>query len=99
MQEEEVLTDVPANVVSSMDQLGYNDPNLSNSMGTVYIVTMTTVIGLLLILITLPLVRLKWCGKVNKWLRDNLLWNAVIRLILEESLETTYAVALTFKYS
>lgn len=97
--EGEVLMDMPPNVVSSMQQLGYNDPNISNTMGTVYVVTQAAIIGLLLILITLPLACFTWIGKANKWLRKRLVWNFVIRLLLEECLETTFAVALTYKYS
>jgi hypothetical protein len=32
-------------------------------------------------------------------MRKKLLWNFVIRLVFEESLETLYSVSLTFKYS
>ena len=90
---------MPPNVISSMDQLGYNDPNISNTMGTVYIITLATFIGLIAVLITLPLKRLNSCKRLNKWLSKKLLWNFVIRLVLEGSLETSFAVALTLKYS
>jgi hypothetical protein len=43
--------------------------------------------------------RCKGCDRLNLWLRKKLLWNTVIRLVLEESLESTYAVVLCFKYS
>ena len=95
----EVLGDVSPNLYSGMDNLGYNDSNLSNSMGTVYVVTQVTVFGLIALLITLPFMRCKGCNRLNLWLRKKLLWNTVIRLILEESLESTYAVVLCFKYS
>lgn len=68
-------------------------------MGTVYVVTQVTAFGLIGILITLPFMRCKGCDRFNLWLRKKLLWNTVIRLVLEESLETTYAVVLCFKYS
>lgn len=68
-------------------------------MGTVYVITQFTVLGLILILITLPFMRFGFCSRFNLWMRNKLLWNFVIRLVLEESLETLYSVALTFKYS
>ena len=68
-------------------------------MGTVYVITQFTVLGLTLILITLPFMRFNYFSQLNLWMRNKLLWNFVIRLVLEESLETLYSVALTFKYS
>jgi hypothetical protein len=64
----EVLGDVSPNLYSGMDNLGYNDSNLSNSMGTVYIVTQVTVFGLIAVLITLPFMRCKGCDRLNLWL-------------------------------
>jgi hypothetical protein len=98
VEEKEVLTDLPKNVVSSMDELGYNDVNISNTMGTGYLIILGVILGLLIILFTLPCSRIKFFGKVNKWLRKKLIWNFVIRLLFEESLETTYSVVLAFKY-
>jgi hypothetical protein len=98
VQEKEVLTDLPRNVVSSMDQLGYNDVNISNTMGTGYLIILGVILGLLIILVSLPCSRFKFCSKFSKWLRNKLLWNFVIRLLLEESLETTFSIVLTFKY-
>lgn len=68
-------------------------------MGTIYVISLFTTFCLIVILITLPFIRCKGCDRFNLWLRKKLLWNAIIRLILEESLETTYAVVLCFKYS
>ena len=68
-------------------------------MGTVYLITHAAVFGLIIILVTLPFVRFKCCRRFNFWMRKKLLWNFVIRLIFEESLETLYSVSLTFKYS
>lgn len=65
VNEDEVLTDLPPNVVQSMDQLGYNNPNISVTMGTVYIITLATILGLLVILITLPLKHLNWCRRIH----------------------------------
>jgi len=95
----EVLSDVSPNLYSGMDNLGYNDSNLSNSMGTVYVITQVTVFGLIAVLITLPFIRCKKLEGINLWLRKKFLWNPVIRLVLEESLESTYAIVLCFKYS
>jgi hypothetical protein len=95
----EVLTDLPSNLMQSFDQLGYNDNNISNTMGTLYVITLATLFVLTLILVTLPFKCFNCCNRFNLWMRDKLLWNFVIRLILEESLETMYAVFLTFKYS
>jgi hypothetical protein len=67
-------------------------------MGTVYIITQFTVLGLTLILFTLPFMRFNYCSRFNLWMRNKMLWNFVIRLVLEESLETLYSVTLTFKY-
>ena len=68
-------------------------------MGTLYVVTLATLLVLTLILVTLPFKCFNCCNRFNLWMRNKLLWNFVIRLILEESLETMYAVSLTFKYS
>jgi len=58
----EVLTDVPSNLVQSMDQLGYNDNNISDTMGTAYVITQATLLGLMLILVTLPFIRFSCCS-------------------------------------
>lgn len=67
-------------------------------MGTVYLVTLTTAIGLSLIVITFTLYCINRVKGINQWLRKQLLWNFVLRLIFEESLETTFCVILQLKY-
>ena len=95
---EDVLTDLPNNVVSSMDQLGYNDPNLSVTFGSVYVFTLLSIIGLVTIVITLPLLRFSPILRLHNYLKETLLWNFLIRLIFEGALESTFCLYITFKY-
>jgi len=67
-------------------------------MGSIYVLTLLVIIGLILILITLPCRRWSAVNSFNSWLYNKLAWNFVIRLIFEESLETSFSVILMFKY-
>ena len=60
-----------------------------------------TIIGLLLILVTLPFIgisRINCCKRFNFWLRRRFLWNWVIRLILEQALELGFLLVFQFQY-
>ena len=99
IQKVQVLNDMPPNLVSNMFQLGYNDNNISETLGTVYVINHLTILGLIIILITLPFKRFKCCKRFNRWMLIKMQWNFVIRLILEQTLETLFSVVLTLKYS
>jgi hypothetical protein len=51
-----------------------------------------------LILFTYPLIWIPPFAWLNKWLRKQLLWNFVLRLLFEESLETTFCLILQYRY-
>ena len=98
IQESTVLGDMPANVVSSMDQLGYNDSNISATFGSVYVFTILSIFGLLGILLTYPLLRFTPAKKVHDYLKGTLIWNFMIRLFLEGCLESVFCFYLAFYY-
>lgn len=98
IKESTVLADIPPNVVSSMDQLGYNDSNISATFGSVYVFMLLSILGLLGILLTYPLLRFSPAKKVHDYLKDILIWNFLIRLILEGCLESTFCFYLAFYY-
>ena len=81
-----------------MDQLGYNDPNISVTFGSVYVIMLLTILGLFGILLTYPLLRFAPARKVHDYLKETLMWNFTIRLFLEGCLESSFCIYLTFMY-
>ena len=67
-------------------------------MGSFFVYTVATMIGLVLILFTLPLKRFECCKKVHEFIQKKLLWNFVIRLVLEQFLKLGFGLLLQFKY-
>ena len=47
----------------------------------------------------MPLKRFSVCNKLFEWLKKELLWNWIIRLLLESILEISFALMLQFQYS
>ena len=94
----EILPNAPKNLLKQMNELGYNSAYISSTMGSSYIFMFLTIFGLLIILATLPFKNLCCCLKVREWLKKHLLWNWVIRLVLEEILELGFCLSLQFKY-
>ena len=78
-----VLTEYPENVVDQMAILGYNNAYISTTMGSNYIFLLLTFTGLLLIVLTLPFKSRSCCVKTNTWLKKKMLWNWIIRFLLE----------------
>ena len=68
VDETEILTENPPNLVNQLDILGYNSAFLSTTMGSGYLILIATIIGLIIIVLTLPFRRFNWCTKVNDWL-------------------------------
>ena len=94
-----VLTGYPENIVEQMEILGYNSAYISTTMGSQYLFLLMTIFGLLLIVITLPFKsRTTCCGNTNRWLRKKLLWNWIIRFLLESALEIGFGLILLFRY-
>ena len=89
---------MPPKVVSSMDQLGYNDPNISATFGSVYVIMLLTILGLFGILLTYPLLRFAPVRRLHDYLKETLMWNFTIRLVLEGCLESSFCIYLTFVY-
>jgi hypothetical protein len=54
LTEVEILTDYPSNVKDQMELLGYNSAYISVTLGPAYVVLFFTLLGLLLIILTLP---------------------------------------------
>ena len=54
--DEEILPDAPENLKNSLDLLGYSSAQISSSLGSGFLVILCTIIGLLLILATLPFI-------------------------------------------
>ena len=96
--ESKVLIGYPENVVEQMDILGYNSAYISTTMGSQYLFLLLTFAGLLMIGLTLPFRSRSCCGKTNTWLQKKLLWNWIIRFLLESVLELGFGLILMFRY-
>ena len=94
----QVLIGYPKNVVDQMGILGYNSAYISTTMGSQYLLLLLTFLGLLLIVLTLPFRSSSCCGKTNTWLRKKLLWNWIIRFLLQSVLELGFGLILMFRY-
>lgn len=88
-----------ANLRSSFNLLGYDSANMSDTLGSLYIIILLTGLGLLLTLILLPFKRIACCKKVNGKLKKFLHWNFVIRLIIEGSMDLTFTAYFNLKYA
>lgn len=99
-EDESSLSDMPESLLENLDELGYDSAVLSKTMGSVFVFTLVTIIALIVIVLTDPVMQLpfQWSRRTNLWLSNFLCWNFVIRLIFEGALESTFSVWLCFKY-
>jgi hypothetical protein len=86
------------NIKFGMDKLGYGSAYMSNNLGSVFVIMVVTALLLLLSLCLTPCKHEK-VQSLNGWIKKNIMWNFVIRLIVEAYLELTFSVYFNFKYA
>jgi hypothetical protein len=86
------------NVKSSLDELGYGSAYTSNNLGSMYVISFFTAIGLLTALVLDLFSRFTLASKLSAKIKEKLHWNFTIRLILEGALEIAFCVYINFKY-
>jgi len=75
--------------------VGYGSHYIANVMGSIYIFMLLTIIGLILIVLLSVISKsVKIAQKAQSFLINFLCWNWVIRLIIQASLELSFAVIL-----
>lgn len=79
--------------------LGYDSANMSDTLGSLYVIILLTVVALFLTVILLPFKRIRCCKKVNGTLKKHLHWNFVIRLIIEGSMDLTFTTYFNLMYA
>ena len=79
--------------------LGYESANMSDTLGSLFIIILLTAIALLVTALLLPFKRIRCCKKVNGKLKGWLHWNFVIRLIIESSMDLTFTCYFNLKYA
>ena len=82
------------NLTKRLDPLGYGSHYISNVMGSIYIYMLATILGLFIIIL-LSVTRFR---KLQQKLENFLLWNWIIRLIIQASLEFSFTVFLNWPF-
>jgi len=70
-------------------------------MGSIYVIILVTIVGLLLIVLLTPCTRNTTEGyayRFREWLKSKFLMNFIIMLILESTLELSFTCMLNYKY-
>ena len=68
-------------------------------MGSVFLIIILTIIGLIITLVTIPCNKFGCCKRFNGWLKKKLQWNWVIRILLESTLELGFSLILMIQFT
>jgi len=81
--------------------LGYDSVNMSDNLGSLYIIVLFTIILLLLsaLMTMFKFEAIVCCKRSNKYLKKKLHWNFVIRLVIEGSFDFTFAIFFNLRYA
>jgi hypothetical protein len=71
---------------------------MAYSMGSMYIIMLVNFVQLILYVIILPLRKYARINKCRKKIKKDIMWNFVIRLIMETALELSFCCFLNFPY-
>ena len=72
---------------------------MSNNLGSVFVMILLTTIALLLILVLeIFSKRVPCMEKAGSWLKKKLLWNFILRLIMEGVLELSFCIYFNLRY-
>jgi hypothetical protein len=94
---------------ASLGELGYRSAYTSNNLGSVFVIMIFTCVALVVIAILELVERLDKClaperaqscfiARLNTKIKEQILWNFVIRLLLEGTLETAFCVFFNLQY-
>ena len=81
-----------------LDHLGYSSHYLSVCLGSVYLTMVGSILLLILIVLLYPLKNVRQALFVQNKLKSWLCWNFIIRLLLQASLEISFAVLLNIPF-
>jgi hypothetical protein len=100
LPEDDSIFDRPdqQNIKANFAQLGYSSKYMSNNLGSIFVIIL--VVNLLLLLIyMLDSCKCPFAQKVNNMLKQKLLWNFVIRLVIESYLSLGFSVYFNLRFS
>ena len=85
--------------VTALDSVSFSSAYLSRNLGTAFIWILGITIGLVLILLLSLFSRVEFIHKLQDKLKKELLWNSILRTIMQTSLEFGFCCYFTLKYA
>jgi hypothetical protein len=100
LPEDDSIFDQPGqeNIKANFEQLGYSSKYMSNNLGSIFVIVLVTSFLLLVILMLEPF-KHPLSQKVSTKLKDKLLWNFVIRLVIESYLSLGFSVYFNLRFA
>jgi len=94
MENYEIVFPDNKSLVKILDELSYGSRYMSVNMGSIFVIFMVTILGLIIVLVG-HFIFPRWITKLKKIL----IWNFCIRLVLETAIEIIFCTILNLRFS